>query len=203
MQVSRSRAWRGLRLSALAVAVSLLLVACVEPKGSHYPTLVDREFFLCCTLRFNADHEANDAGYTYPGETLIRAGTRARVLEDFMNQLRIQFAGDAQIYRLNFRYGRERMTAEQWFGLVLVDEDPRAHLANVSPEVVSAIDAGQLMPGMTKWEAATARGYPPFHRTTSPDADEWTYYESRDVVDVVQFVNGHIASITPGPAPGS
>ena len=25
--------------------------------------------FLCCTLRFNADHEANDAGYTYPGET--------------------------------------------------------------------------------------------------------------------------------------
>jgi len=59
------------------------------------------------------------------------------------------------------------------------------------------------MPGMTKWEAATARGYPPFHRTTSPDADEWTYYESRDVVDVVQFVNGHIASITPGPAPGS
>jgi hypothetical protein len=56
---------------------------------------------------------------------------------------------------------------------------------------------------MTKWEAAAARGYPPFHRTTSPDADEWTYYESRDVVDVVQFVNGHIASITPGPAPGS
>jgi hypothetical protein len=40
-----------------------------------------------------------------------------------MNQLRIQFAGDAQVYRLNFRYGRERMTAEQWFRLVLVDED--------------------------------------------------------------------------------
>jgi hypothetical protein len=203
MQVRSNSVWPRVRLFAVAVVLQLLFVACAEPKGSHYPTLVDREFFLCCTLRFNADHEANDAGYTYPEETLIRAGTRARVLEDFMNQVRLQFPGDPQIYRLNFRHGRDRMTAEQWFRLVLLDDDPRAHFASLSPDVLSAIDAGRLLPGMTKWEAATARGYPPFHRTTSPEADEWTYYTSRDVVDVVRFVDGRIASITPGPAPGS
>ena len=202
MQARPNTAWQRLRLSAIAV-VPLLLVACAEPKGSHYPTLVDHDFLLCCTLRFNADHEANDAGYTYPEETLIRAGTRARVLEDFMNQVRLQFPGDPQVYNLNFRHGRERMTAEQWFRMVLLDDDPRVHFGSVSPEVVSAIDAGRLMPGMTKWEAVAARGYPPFHRTASPEADEWIYYTSPDVVDVVRFVDGHIASITPGPAPGS
>ena len=29
------------------------------------------------------------------------------------------------------------------------------------------------------------------------------YYTSRDVVDIVRFVDGRITSITPGPAPGS
>ncbi len=159
--------------------------------------------YLCCTLRFNKDHDANDGGYVFGTGTTLPAGTPVQVVAEDDRRVTLQPEGSADRYNLGFRYGRNAITAGQFFQEVLLRDDPRPHFARMTPEVRDAVARGELRVGMTKAEALAARGYPPRHRTSGVDADEWLYYQSRDQVLRVRFEAGYITAITAERAPGS
>lgn len=191
--------WRTVLAACGLAAMAIALLGCPSiERGAA--GLAGRELFLCCTLRFDAEHESTDANYMYQPETLLTAGTRVRVLADTGNAVRIQPSNEATTYRLRFSYGRGRMSATDWFGLILRDADQRPALA-LTPAIATAIDEGRLAIGMTKPQALAARGYPPLHRTASVDADEWTYFVSGRVVQKVTFVDNRVARIVNEAAP--
>jgi hypothetical protein len=188
----------------LAGGLLCILAAAVPacgPKTTRYPALLDRDLFLCCTMSFNQDLEANDANYRYKNGFLYRAGTPLRVLGDDEGVLLVQLDGGPAVYRLGFRFGTRRIDPSNWWSAILRDGDPRGLLARWPADATAAVDSGQLAVGMTKVQTLAARGYPPFHRTESPDADEWVYYDNPDATDTVVFANGRIASITRGDPP--
>jgi hypothetical protein len=185
---------------AVLALLTMLAPGC-GPHVPRYPDLQNRDRFLCCTLRFNRDRDANDANYAYEGGTMFRARTQVRVLGDDDGNLLLQIAGDGAVYRLGYRFGRERMDARQWYSLILRDTNPDPMISTWPLEVRDAVDTGQLAVGLTRVQTLVARGYPPFHRTENLDSDAWVYYEDGDVTDTVSFVHGKVATITTGSPP--
>jgi hypothetical protein len=183
--------------------VALLALAGCASKAPVDYGLQGQTLFLCCSLRFNADHDASDAGYLYqPGMTLP-AGTPVQVVAQKARVVTLTPLDGGARYDLYFRYGQKVITDEQYFQEVFLKEDPRPRLARLKPEVAAAVAQNELRVGMSKAEALLARGYPPRHRTASTDADEWLYYDSPRIVSRVKFTNGRISEITQGEAPGS
>lgn len=189
---------------ALALAALTVLAACSGGHGARvYPAFEQGPLFLCCTLRFNKDHDQSDAGYEYPGETLLSAGTPVAVVKDEERELMIQPLGETAQYHMVFRYGRLVISPAQYFQQILLREDPRGTLAEAKPDIATAIAEGRLVVGMTRAEAIAARGYPPRHRTPDLSASPWLYYASRDTAVQVTFSGDRIVEIAPVPAPGS
>ena len=185
------------------VGVFALLSACGP---THPPVPYGLEggtYFLCCTVRFNADHEANDASYRYEQGTTLTAGTAVQVTREGDRIVELQPTGGTQRFNLIFRFGRNVITAGQFFDEMLLREDPRTTLGRLSREVADAVSRGELRAGMTKAEAIAARGYPPRHRTSSTDADDWIYYETREQILRVRFERGVVVAMTLDQAPGS
>jgi hypothetical protein len=188
------------------LVASFFTATMISACSSHRPfdpALENREVYVCCNLRFNSHGDATDANYAYStgGGTTIPFGTRVRVTKVRAWSVEIQPERNRNTYRLEFRFGRRAMSANQYFHNILRDTDPKGTLASASPRVVEAISQGRLIVGMTKEEALMARGYPPCHRTASIGANEWVYYHSMGYVDRLQFVEGKIESIKLGPAP--
>jgi hypothetical protein len=196
----RDRVLRCLLAGGLLCILALAAPAC-GPKTTRYPALLERDLFLCCTMSFNKDLEANDANYRYQTGVLYRAGTPVRVLGDDEGVLLLQLDGGPAVYRLGYRFGKRRLDPSAWHSAILRETDPRGLLARWPAHAVAAVDTGQLAAGLTKAQALAARGHPPFHRTESLDADEWVYYDDPDATDTVVFVNGRIATITRGAPP--
>ncbi len=202
------RGRRAVAVLLAAGALALLATGC-PPKGSSgpkqpkYPELAARDFYLCCTLHFNKDGDANDAGYVFSPETIVPAGTRVRVIGDGENRIELQPENADRVYTLSFRYGKAKWSSPEWFRMILLETDPLPTLGKLTPDLKAAIAEGRLVVGMTKAQAIAARSYPPFHRTASIDADEWMYFQNGQAVDVVTFANGRIASITLAKAPGA
>ena len=61
------------------------------------------------------------------------------------------------------------------------------------------IETGKVVIGMTKDEVLLARGYPPFHKTMSTEADAWTYWKNRWVTAIVSFEDGKVSNIQGNP----
>lgn len=188
----------------ILVILSILIGAC----GHHaprYPELANRQLYLCCNLWVSRRNTAGDANYSsYYAErdgAMIPAGTRVAVLEDGENELKLSFQGMTEPFSFGYRYGRDVMPAGQYFRLLLLENNPRRSLDGAPPEVISAVNDGQLIPGMTKEQAIIARGYPPFHHTPGIQANEWLYYASPGFVDRVRFVDDRIEKIEREDAP--
>ena len=181
-------------VATLAI-LTTLTVACEPTRSTRARSSEDRpSAYLCCTLRFNGSHEASDAGYDYPDRVVVPAGTPVHDVR--LTSARAQFVpeGETRTYSLEFRYGRTAMSPGAFYGMIFVPDDPLQHL-EANAAVREAIRGGRLLPGMSKREALMARGYPPAHRTPSPNADEWLYYSQRKLCERVRFVDGRIASI--------
>ncbi len=159
-----------------------------------------RDAYLCCTMRFNASREASDANYDYREKVVFPAGTHVHDLRVTSSAAEFVPEGDTKTYRLEYRYGRKAISPSDYFDRIFVGADPTARLAADAP-LRAAIRDGRLLPGMTKWEAITVRGFPPAHHTPSTDADDWLYYASYDRCERVRFVDGRIASIEQVPPP--
>jgi hypothetical protein len=197
----RHHVFRYLPVGGLLCLLAVSAPACAPKTTTSFPTLLDRDLFLCCTMSFNRDLEANDANYVYPNGVTFRAGTRVRVLGDDDGVLLIQLGTSPTVYRLGYRFGRQRMDQSTWIAAILRDADPTPRITRWPTPAVAAVDAGRLTVGLTKPQTLAARGYPPFHRTESLDADEWIYYDSQQITDTVHFANGRISTITRGRLP--
>jgi hypothetical protein len=188
--------------SITGLALTLLL-ACGPARAPLDYGLVGGTYFLCCTLHFDDDHEASDAGYFYEPGTTLPAGTPVQIVHEKDRRLTFQPIGTVDRYTLIFRFGRKAITAGEYFREVLLAADPRSELEHMSAENAEAVARGELRIGMTRAEAVCARGYPPRHRTSSLEADEWVYYQTRDTVWNVRFDGGVISEVTQAAAPGS
>ena len=182
----------------IAGAVVITAAGCT-PTQPISQSLYGEHYYTCCTLRFDEDRNNSDANYAHPfnGMTLP-IGTPVTVTHIGSEWVELT-PPDQPPVRLFYRFGGERMSPTDWYHLILLPADPTAKLATMPEWIAAAIRAGQLVPGMTRAQAIMARGYPPFHQTPDLNADEWTYYYSRSLVDHVHFKDGVISAIDPGP----
>jgi hypothetical protein len=191
----------------------ILLVAavagCSVTRGKPFdPSLVGQKRHLCCNLRFSTDGRASDANYArygwrgvYEVGPLLAAGTRVEIVNLGSNGAEFQTEDHLQTYFLLFHYGKEQMSAKQYFSNILTETSPLEALTTAPPSIAEAMRKGELLKTMTKQQVLFARGYPPAHRTPALDADEWIFYDTPGFVDRVAFENGKVKSITRGPAP--
>lgn len=199
-----ARSWQVVALLAIG-----LNCGCSATKGKPFdPGLTNREFYLCCNMRFNLERAATDSNYAryisnqvYQEGPILEAGTRVKVVKVGESGIAFQPDAEAVPYTLAFRYGRKQQSASQYFRNILRETNPMDSVNDVSLTIATAIRAGRLVPGMTKEQALIARGYPPAHRTPSLDANEWIYYDTPGFVDRVVFSGGKLQSVTRGPAP--
>jgi hypothetical protein len=182
----------------------VLVAACSASRPQVASETEGRELYTCCNLWFDLGRYASDANYeyrTYRESVMLPLGTRVRVTEDHGSMLQFEPEGMVDTFRLAFKFGKAKMTAGEWFRLILVEDDPRAAVARLPSDAAAAITEGRLAIGMTRPQAIMARGYPPFHRTAGVEADEWLYYASPGFVDRVTFVEGRIAAVRREEAP--
>jgi len=169
---------------------------------SPLPSAREPALYTCCNLHFNRDGDASDANYENIGGTTVPLGTRVTIVSDHRNVIDFRAAVPSQqVFTLVFRFGRSHMKAAEYFSLVLVPDDPTPRLKSVDVSIAAAVREGRIMPGMAKADVLLARGYPPFHHPAGVEADRWTYYESPMVVDVVEFVDGRVTTVTRAGAP--
>jgi len=185
-------------MTKTSVLLSVMVVALAGCMGKPAPAAPPRGAYLCCNLRFNQDREATDAGYQYENGTTLAAGTWVGVVNDGQYEVILTPTGQTTSYSLDFRYGRKNLSASEYFGRILVDQDPTAHLPSATREAVSA---GTLKVGMSRDDVLMVRGYPPAHRTPTIAGDTWLFYTSPGVCQQVQFMNANVSSIETVPAP--
>jgi len=196
-------------LVASMVVIAAATTALAGPRGrtDAPPTVLafdNRDFYLCCTLRFDREGNATDANLGYPfRDFVLRAGTRvhATVRRSSPDAVLLEPKDDSRVFRLWMRYGRGEMDIAGFFAKVLLDEDPTASLKDASAEIRQAIRDGRVIVGMSKAETIMARGYPPAHQTPRLDGSEWIYYVSNGIVDSVRFGDGRVSEIERGAAP--
>jgi hypothetical protein len=171
--------------------------------ADQFAPIEGREFYLCCNMRFNANHEASDANYAYPeAGTMLAAGTKLKITSVSLRSIAFQLEGQSATYSLDFRFGTKALSAKAYFlQYILREADPTTALLTWTPRIVEAVRAGRVVNGMTREQTLMARGYPPFHRTAGIDADVWIYYHTRVLVDRVRFVDGKVAAVFRRPAP--
>jgi len=71
----------------------------------------------------------------------------------------------------------------------------KVNLGRFTKEERENIKNGVVAIGMSKDAVLIARGYPPFHVTTSLKDDKWTYWRHRFARAFVFFKNGKVSSI--------
>jgi SmpA/OmlA family protein len=180
------------------VGVVLLVAACKHPAP---PGLLQeyqsRSLMTCCNIHYEGD-EINDANY-FVGAT-IPPGTPVQVQSMTGNS--ITFAADGRTLTLVHSYGTDQESMQQYFGKVLVSDDPKVRLSTFPRSAQQAIHDGRVEKGMTREQVIMSLGYPPTHRTASTTANEWTYWYNRWVTYKVEFDNGGLVSNVVGrPAP--
>ena len=208
--VAAHRARRAMR--DWGVLIVLLLgagIGCSRMRGQPFDSaLAGRDFYLCCTLGFDARLETWDANYrlyrnegAYIPRPLLPAGTRVHVTKVGGSALQFQAVGNPATYTFVFAFGRKQMSPSQYFQRILLETDPLAGKGYLPPATVNAIREGRLLRGMTKDQAVLARGYPPAHRTPSLTANDWLYYESGAITNRVTFVDDRVDSVVQESAP--
>ena len=194
----------------LMTLLTLVVISgCSAMKGTPFdPSLVGRDYFLCCNIAFSTEFAASDANYGryrssegYGVGPRLASGTRVHVTKVGSSAITFQPADSQTTYMLIFRYGQKQLSPGQYFHNILRDTNPMETLANAPRSIADAIHESKLVQGMTKEQALIARGYPPAHRTPSLDGNEWMYFDTPGFVDRVVFADGTIQSITRGPAP--
>ena len=199
----------GRRPALIALGMLAVMSGCSPMRGTPFDaTLVGRDFYLCCTTRFDPKLSASDANYSqyrseqhYSSGPTLAAGTRVRVTQVGGSAVAFEPIDYPMTYTISFSYGRTQESPSQYFRGILRDTDPLAALHDAPPSLGDDIRKGRLSVGMTKEQALLARGYPPARQTPNLDANEWIYFNTPGFVDRVTFAGGKIESIALGPAP--
>jgi hypothetical protein len=148
-----------------------------------------KPLYTCCNIRYERP-EITDANY-HVGATLP-FGSPVNVSR--MSDRSVTFTSGATTLTLDHSYGREQETGRQYFGKILVPEDPHVRFDTYGSKVQEAITDGRVEPGMTREQVLMSVGYPPTHRTSSLDSSTWVYWYNRWVTFNVEFDSNGIVS---------
>ena len=178
----------------LALAATWLLAACVAGGDGSRSQAANGEAvrigYTCCNLHYSGDWISDSNLAQLP---FVPAGTPITVKS--ISGYRAYADVGGQPMRLGLDYGRAYETTEQWIRKIVVLDDPKNRIANFSPAVRGAIEAGQLMPGMTKEQVFIAVGYPQSDETPRLDAQYWRYWRSTFGPYTVYWANNKIKKI--------
>ncbi len=182
-----------LRRSIVLVALAATACSSREPFDA---SLQAQGRYLCTNLRFDDAGAATDANYWYSpqGETLL-VGTRIVVSGVSAYQIKFRTSDSFKEYKLALVYGREQLSAEEYFRRVLCVENPTQTLSEANAKTREAILQGRLLVGMTRPQVLMARGYPPANRTPDLDSDHWRYFRTGRLVDELSFQDDRVISV--------
>lgn len=155
--------------------------------------------YTCCNIHYENPGNLTDANY-FVGSTLP-VGSPATV-EAIRDRALTFRAGPGTEFTITQVYGVDQEPAERFFAKLLVETDPRPRLAAYPPAVRDAINDGRVEVGMTREQVLLSLGYPPTHRTASPDLTTWTYWYNRWLTYQVQFNGaGQVSGVVGSRAP--
>jgi hypothetical protein len=182
----------------LGCALGLGIVGCRSGPAPEVPQQFQgRALYACCNLHYESG-DLSDANY-WTGKTL-KAGTPV-VIEKLGKDSVTFAAGDVHL-KLTHQYGTKEESFAQYFGKILVADDPRPRIAAYRPAVQRAIENSKAERGMTREQVLTSLGYPPTHKTPSINDREWTYWYNHWVTFKVVFDDaGKVSEIVGHPAP--
>jgi hypothetical protein len=160
--------------------------------GSAGSQTLPRQGFACCDLHFSRDW-INDGNYAEL--PMIPAGTPIEVLNYGFHRAYVKV--DGKPMRLGHDYGRDQESLQSWVGKIVVNDDPRPHIATYPPPVQAAIREGKVMVGMTREQAIASIGYPLTSENISLDTPMWRIWRSSHGEYDLNFgEDGRIKSIT-------
>jgi hypothetical protein len=126
---------------------------------------------------------------------MIPAGTPIEVLNYGFHRAYVKV--DGKPMRLGHDYGRDQESLQAWVGKIVVNDDPRPHIATYPPPVQAAIREGKVMVGMTREQAIASIGYPLTSENISLDAPMWRIWRSSHGEYDLNFgEDGRVKSIT-------
>jgi hypothetical protein len=138
-------------------------------------TAIANASYTCCNLHYEGDWISDTNASTLP---FIPAGARI-VVKDY-GRHRAHVLIDGRAMRIGHDFGREQESREQFVAKLVTAQDPRQRIATFSAPVQAAIQAGKVMPGMSREQVIISLGYPRTDVTPSTDKAEWTYWTAED-----------------------
>ncbi len=132
-----------------------------------------RSGFACCNLHYEGDW-ISDSNLAQLAFIPAGASINVRKIDGYRAYVEI----DGKPMRLGHDYGREQETTEQWVNKLVVLEDPRLKIAKYPPAIRKAIEAGQLMKGMTREQVIISVGHPQTNENPRLDGPYWRYWWS-------------------------
>ena len=152
------------------------------------------EGYTCCNFHFDRDW-ISDANFG--NLPMIPAGTRIRVLDYGFNRASVEI--DGKPFRIGHDYGRSQESLEQFIAKLVVKSDPKAKIERAPARVREAIQAGRVLPGMTREQVIMAVGYPPTHRTPTLETPVWHVWGSRAGRYEIHWKDGKVERLVGAP----
>ncbi len=176
---------------AAAVLLPALLAGCATPLQAPISG------YTCCNLR---DYKGWISSDNVLGGALVPAGEPVRITTIKRHYYAYGVVGGQE---LGLRDDQAKRPADTtaWLQQVVVDQDPRERLATWPRDVRLAVQAGKVLPGMTREQVLMALGHPPRSLTPEPADSVWRYLTLPDdqAVDLLFDMDGRLSAVT-GPA---
>jgi len=159
-------------LACVLAAAPLAALAQLPPPPPALPDPANG--FLCCNMRTDGSW-ISDSNYFSIDKKVIPLGTPVKALGYGRQRVYVEFADGKQA--IGNDYSRN-LNLTAFARRYIVAEDPRQKLAGYPPRIRKAIEAGRLVPGMTREQVIMAVGYPISSENPDLNAPVWRYWLS-------------------------
>ncbi len=140
--------------------------------ASTDPALVSG--FLCCNVRTDGSW-VSDSNYRENAKKVIPVGTPVKITSFGRYRFGMDVEGYEKTQYLGNDYSRsigDKALAKRY----VVQEDPRTKLSGYPANIQAAINASQLLVGMSQEQVVMAIGWPIADENTNLDARIWRYW---------------------------
>lgn len=178
-------------LTGLALAGLALFGCAGGPSAKQSPDwLQGRTLYTAYNLWVEKPDEISDInykrGYIVPAGSAVSAVS----IQDGARAKRIGFTlaadGRSFVIQWNEKYHPGK-SISQFADRLFGESDFGKLSARLTPEEISAVKSGLVVPGMRKEAVLVSYGPPPEHYTASLESSVWTYWTNRFVTQTVRF----------------
>lgn len=132
--------------------------------------------YACCNLHYDEDRWISDGNWIE--RPFLPAGTPLQIYE--YRKDRVKALVDGRVTWLGLDNGGKQQTLADWVARLAVKDDPSPRIAAYPARVQAAIQAGKVVPGMTKEQVVVALGHPRTDLNPSLAAPRWAYVTEAD-----------------------